>query len=100
MRSPKNILITGGSGMIGTRLTALLQQHGYLVSHLSRTRGESGIKTFLWDPSSGKIDPDAFRDIDAIIHLAGAGIADRRWNAKTKKEILISRTLSSRLIRE
>ena len=100
MRSPKNILITGGSGMIGTRLTALLQQHGYLVSHLSRTRGDSAVKTFLWDPSSEKIDPDAFRDIDAIIHLAGAGIADRRWNTKTKKQILLSRTLSSRLIRE
>jgi len=69
MEKPKNVLITGGSGMIGTRLTRLLLEKGHNVSHLGRSKGE-GIRTFLWDPSRKKIDARAISDVDAIVHLA------------------------------
>ncbi len=96
---PKNILITGGSGLVGTRLTQMLLQKGYQVSHLSRTGGDEGsVKVFQWDVEKGVVDPKAFENIHAIVHLAGAGIADRPWSEKRKKEILESRTHSTALL--
>jgi uncharacterized protein (TIGR01777 family) len=100
MIDPKKVLITGGNGMIGNRLTALLIAKGYRVSHLRRSRNNAKVETFLWDPGTGKIETPAFRDVDVIIHLAGAGIADKRWSRKRKNEILTSRTMGARLIRE
>lgn len=93
-----NILITGGSGLIGTRLTELLRQHGHHVAHLGRTRHEGTVKSFLWNVEQQQIEPDAFQDINTIIHLAGAGIGDKPWTEKRKREILESRTHSSRLL--
>lgn len=84
--------------MIGSRLTGHLLAQGYQVSHLSRSRSKSQAKTFLWDPSTFRIDDSALTDVDAVIHLAGTGIADKRWTAKRKSEILLSRTESSRLL--
>ena len=84
--------------MIGTRLTTLLVESGYTVCHLSRSAGNGAIRTFLWDPYRRKIDKEALADTDAIIHLAGAGIADRRWNGKWKHEIQVSRTAPTRLL--
>ena len=98
MSVAKNILITGGSGMIGTRLTTLLIEEGHRVSHLTRSPGKSSVETFLWDPERSFIDVKAFAGIDTIIHLAGAGIADKRWNARRKREILLSRTDTMRLL--
>lgn len=100
MKSAEKILITGGSGMIGRRLTALLLQSGYEVAHLGRSKRMADIKTFLWDPYKKKIEKEAFQGVDVIIHLAGAGIADRRWNDKWKREILASRTETTRLLKE
>lgn len=98
---PKNILITGGSGLVGSRLTQMLQQKGYQVSHLSRTASEEGlVKVFQWDVEKGVVDPKAFENTHAIIHLAGAGIADRPWSEKRKKEILESRTHSTALLQK
>ncbi|MCB0488863.1 MAG: TIGR01777 family oxidoreductase [Cyclobacteriaceae bacterium] len=95
----KNILITGGSGLVGTRLTQMLLQKGYQVSHLSRAAGDEGlVKAFQWDVENGIVDPKAFENIHAIIHLAGAGIADRPWSEKRKREILESRTHSTALL--
>lgn len=100
MVQAKNILITGGTGLIGTRLTSLLLERGYEVSHLSRSRQPgSPVPVFLWNPARKEIDEQSTRNVDAIIHLAGAGIADKRWTEKRKKEILESRTLSAALIR-
>ena len=98
MSVPKNILITGGSGMIGTRLTTLLIEEGHRVSHLTRSPRQSSVETFLWDPARSFIDEKAFANIHTIIHLAGAGIADKRWNARRKREILLSRTDTMRLL--
>lgn len=96
----KNILITGGSGMIGTRLTTFLLGKGHNISHLSRSPGRAAVRTFKWDPERSYMDDQALQDADTIIHLAGAGIADKRWSAQRKQEILLSRTESSRLIAE
>ena len=98
MSVAKNILITGGSGMIGTRLTSFLIERGHRVSHLTRSPRRSSVKTFLWDPAKSFIDEKAFTGIDTIIHLAGAGIADKRWNVRRKREILLSRTDTMRLL--
>src|SRR5688572_1903469 len=98
MQSPKKILITGGSGMIGTRLTALLTEKGLEVAHLVRSAKSSAVRTFIWHPDKNEIDKEALLGVEAIVHLAGAGIADKRWNEQRKKEILLSRTQTARLL--
>lgn len=95
----KSILITGGSGLLGKQLTKALLSQGHSVSHLSRGPGKDPqVKTFLWDVEKGKIDADCINGVDTIIHLAGAGIADKRWTDERKKIILESRTQSIKLI--
>jgi uncharacterized protein (TIGR01777 family) len=93
------ILITGGSGLIGKALTAALQRDGHTVRWLSRTAGErNGVKAFAWDVERGTVDPETLRDVDHIIHLAGAGIADKRWTAARKQELERSRAESARML--
>jgi len=95
----KQILITGGSGLLGLKLSEVLLSHDYGVSHLSRSAGKDArIKTFLWDVEKGSIDENCINDIDIVIHLAGAGIADKRWTDKRKKLLIDSRTQSIQLI--
>ncbi len=95
----KTILITGGSGLLGTALTALLLKHKYEVRHLSRTEDLSGeVKAYAWDYPSGKLDARALEGVYAIIHLAGAGIAERRWTDERKKLIIDSRVKTAELI--
>ena len=95
----KNILIAGGTGLVGTKLSHLLSGHGYNVRHLSR-RGnpDAQFPTFAWQPEKGTYDPKAFENVDAIINLAGAGIVDKRWTADRKRVIIESRTMSNALI--
>ena len=95
-----NILITGGSGLIGTRLTELLVEAGHFVSHLGRTKAEANVKSYVWNVEDHFLEPGAFHGVDTIIHLAGAGIADKPWTPKRKKEILESRTNSTRLLHD
>jgi uncharacterized protein (TIGR01777 family) len=95
----KHILITGGTGLIGKKLTDALLSRGYQVSHLSRETGNNPkVKTYLWDVAKGKIDKHCIDEADTIFHLAGAGIADKRWTDKRKKELVESRTKSIGLI--
>lgn len=97
MQERKRILITGASGLVGSRLTEILQAHGHEVWHLSR--GKSGkVKTFQWDVDSQEIDKDAFEGVDTIVHLAGASVAEKRWTARRKQEISDSRVKSTRLL--
>jgi uncharacterized protein len=98
MESPKNILITGASGLIGTRLIDLLSSQGKDVFTLSRSSKDG--KRYNWDIEKGFLDPEAIRNKDAIIHLAGAGVGDKRWTESRKQEILKSRTDSTRLLFE
>ena len=95
----RNILLTGGTGLLGTHLTEALLKKGYTVSHLSRGEGKDPrVKTYLWDVNKNIIDPACIDGIDTIVHLAGAGIADKRWTEKRKKEIIESRTKSIGLV--
>ena len=92
-------MITGGSGLIGRRLSFLLKSRGYEVRILSRSNNpKNSYKTFLWNISEKTINDSAFEDLNHIIHLAGAGIADKRWSEKRKKEIIASRVASTNLL--
>jgi len=93
-----SILLTGASGLIGTRLTQLLLSKGHRVSHLGRSVKTGNVPGFVWNVDTGQIDPRALDGIDAIVHLAGAGVADKRWSASRKKEILDSRVKSTSML--
>lgn len=96
-----HVLITGGTGLIGLPLTQALIARGYQVSHLSRTPGKNPqVKTYLWNVDEGQIDTDCINGVDTIVHLAGAGIADKRWTKKRKQLLIDSRTKSIGLIYE
>jgi uncharacterized protein len=96
----KNVLITGGSGLVGTHLTRLLLSKGYSVSHLGRSKsaGENGVKQYRWDPQQQTVDDAAIMNADIIVHLAGAGVADEKWTAERKKLIINSRVQSGKLL--
>jgi uncharacterized protein (TIGR01777 family) len=93
------ILITGGTGLIGKTLTELLLEKGHDVRVLSRSKKEGGkVKYFQWDIAKKYIEEGAL-EVDSIIHLAGAGVADQRWTDKRKKMIIDSRVQSTQLLR-
>ncbi len=97
----EKVLIAGGSGLIGQRLTELLIEKGYEVAHLSRSLGNSSsIKTIVWDVKNQKLDAEAIAPYKHIIHLAGAGIVDKAWTKERKKEILESRVQSTLLLKK
>lgn len=97
--SHPHVLITGGTGLLGRHLTDALLGKGYRVSHLARKPGkDTRLNTFLWDVTKGKIDEQCIDDIDVIVHLAGAGIARKKWTEDRKKEIVNSRAGAIRLI--
>lgn len=94
-----NILITGGTGMIGHRLTELLLAKGHKVSYLSRKKEKiPKVEVFQWDIQKGYIEEGALEAADYVVHLAGAGIADKRWTDERKKEIIDSRIQPIELI--
>ena len=90
------ILITGGTGLVGTRLTQMLIDRNHDVVILSRNPKNKN--EFKWDVSKNYVNTEAFKNVDYIIHLAGAGIADERWNAERKKIIIDSRVKTANLI--
>ena len=96
----KNVLISGGSGFIGSHLASLLVSKGYSVSILSRTEKQNrhGISYYKWDVAKMTIDENAVLKADFIIHLAGENIAEKRWTAKRKAEIIDSREQSTQLL--
>ena len=82
----RRVIITGGSGLIGSHLSTLLAGEGWQVAHLTRGDGKGGrYKSFRWDPETGYCDREAFREGDAIIHLAGSNIGQGRWTAVTQE---------------
>lgn len=95
----KHILITGGTGLLGKILTKELQNQGHHVSILSRNPEKvKGVKAFYWDVEKQEIDEQCLDGIDTVIHLAGEGIADKKWTFKRKQEIIDSRVNSIQLI--
>jgi uncharacterized protein (TIGR01777 family) len=98
------ICITGGSGMIGKAIAAYLNSKGHKIIILTRTlpvakqKLPDNITYKLWDIEKHYIDPEAISNTDAIIHLAGASVAEKRWTKKRKEEILLSRVESGKLL--
>jgi uncharacterized protein (TIGR01777 family) len=96
------VLISGGTGLIGKNLTGHLTAKGYEVIILSRKKKSASenrqVTHALWDIEKQEIDGDAIAKADYIIHLAGAGIADKRWTEKRKQEIIDSRVKSAELL--
>lgn len=93
------ILITGGTGLIGKALTKTLTSQGHRVHILSRTpRTDAPVPEFYWNVEKQEIDEKAVEGVEHIVHLAGIGIADKRWTEKRKKEIIDSRVDSMKLI--
>lgn len=98
----RTILITGGTGLVGKRLIKHLLEKEYEIIILTRKKmemaTEKNISYALWNIKEGTIDFEALKKADAIIHLAGAGVMDKKWDENYKKEIEESRTNSSALL--
>ncbi len=96
----ENVLITGGTGLVGNQLVNRLKQQGFGVRVLSRSKTiiDSSIDHYFWDPRNNKIDQEALKSVDHIIHLAGAGILDKRWTPKRKQILIDSRVETARFL--
>ncbi len=97
------VIITGGTGLIGNALSKFLLSRGYQVVILTRNpkshRSSSpGISFAAWNIDEHSVNEEVFRKAKYVIHLAGAGVADKSWTEKRKKEIVESRTKSSALL--
>ena len=90
------VLITGGTGLVGQLIRKKLTLKGYQVRILTRNPKESN--EYVWNIANKTIDEKVFENLDYIIHLAGAGIADKKWTKKRKQEIIDSRTKSTQLL--
>jgi len=92
------VAITGASGMIGSMLAPALAGAGHRVIRIVRKAPAPG--EILWDPAGAGLDPGALRGVDAVVHLAGENIAERRWTEARKRALLESRQLGTRLLAE
>jgi NAD dependent epimerase/dehydratase family enzyme len=91
------IAVTGSTGLIGAALVGHLKAEGHTVQRLVRRKPTSSDEV-QWDPIAGTIDLAALKGVDAIIHLAGAGVGDKRWTTKYRATILNSRLLGTTTI--
>lgn len=95
------IVITGGTGLVGGELTKQLKAEGHEVFWISRSAGNrGGIEIYKWDIPNQTMDREALEGKDALIHLAGAGVADKGWTSSRKQVILESRTRSTELLQK
>ncbi len=86
----QRVAITGASGLIGGALSAFLRDRGDDVVHLVRRPARTSAE-ISWDPAAHRLDPAALSGVDAVVHLAGAGVGDERWSPSRKRVILASR---------
>ncbi len=94
-----NVLIAGGSGLIGLELISLFKEKGYGIHVLSRSEKKlEGTVVFKWDIEKRYIDPEALRGVHTIINLAGSGVAEKAWTVERKADLLNSRVQSTRLL--
>ncbi len=97
-----DVAVTGSSGLIGSRLVRELAADGHRVVRLVRPgsadRDTTGTEDAEWDPTAGTIDTAALAGVDAVVHLAGASIADSRWTPEQKDRIMSSRRLGTTLL--
>ncbi|UOR05611.1 TIGR01777 family oxidoreductase [Hymenobacter aerilatus] len=94
----RKVLISGGTGLIGTRLAEMLIDAGYEVALLSREAHVERFRRFHWDPRHDDIDEHAIPYADYVINLAGASVSDGKWTEERKKEIIDSRTQGTNLL--
>jgi uncharacterized protein (TIGR01777 family) len=90
------IVVGGASGLIGSALVPALREDGHDVVRLVR-REPAGSDEIRWDPAAGALEPGTLEGVDAVVNLSGANL-DRRWTERAKREILESRTKSTRLL--
>ena len=91
------VLVSGSHGLIGSALVDRLQREGHDPLRLVRS-AEAGPGEVAWDPREGRLEARSLEGLDGVVHLAGAGIGDKRWTAPRKKEILDSRVVSTDLL--
>jgi uncharacterized protein (TIGR01777 family) len=91
------VLVSGASGLIGTELCAALQARGDEVVRLVRRPAAAGDE-IRWEPAAGELEANAVEGFDAVVHLAGAGIGDKRWSDERRRLILESRVKSTELL--
>ena len=96
---PLRVLVSGASGLVGRALTPFLQTQGHEVIRLVR-RAARGAGEIEWNPETGVVALGAAGPVDAVVHLAGAGIADARWTEARRKEIRDSRVRGTRALAE
>lgn len=94
----KNILISGGTGLVGQELSKLLIAKDYNVAVLSRSKPTQGVRSFYWDYEKGVLDEDAIEFADVIIHLAGENVSSKRWTKAQKQRIIDSRVKTADLL--
>ncbi|MBI3688155.1 MAG: TIGR01777 family protein [Actinobacteria bacterium] len=92
-----HVAITGASGLIGSAVTEAATTAGYQVTRLVR-RDTWYPDELSWDPGRGRLDPAALARVDAVVHLAGAGIGDHRWTPAYREQIRDSRVTGTRLV--
>jgi len=97
MLPPQRIAVTGASGLIGSALVGHLKSEGHTVQRLVRRKAVAPDE-ISWDPNAGTVDIASLEGVNAVIHLAGAGVGDHRWTAKYRSEILNSRLLGTSAI--
>lgn len=93
-----DVLVTGAAGFIGSALVPVLERDGHRVVRLTRETGAKGVDTLRWDPTEGRIDAAGLEGLGAVVHLAGAGIGDKRWTSSRKRAISESRTQGTLLL--
>ncbi|WP_309387796.1 TIGR01777 family oxidoreductase [Cerasicoccus frondis] len=95
MSNPKRIAITGATGLVGTALCKLLRERGDAVIPISRKQQPGGV---VWDVAKGIFPAESLNNVDAVVHLAGAGVADERWTDERKQVLRDSRIQSAQLL--
>lgn len=103
VREPQTVALTGASGLIGSALSAALRARGDQVLHLVRrapaTTGlADAVREAQWNPAESELDPAVLEGVDAVVHLAGAGIGDHRWTPSYKESIRSSRVLGTEAV--
>ncbi|MCC5581548.1 TIGR01777 family protein [Microtetraspora sp. AC03309] len=93
------IVVTGSSGFLGSALVSALRADGARVLRLVRREPEASDEEF-WDPERDLLDPSVLEGAEAVVHLAGAGIADRRWTESYKRELVDSRIVGTHTLVE
>ena len=92
------ILVSGSTGLIGRALVGRLESAGHEVVRLVRPNSRGGVTGIMWDPSSGTLEVSDLEGLDAVVHLAGENIADRRWSEEQKRRIRDSRVMGTTLL--